>query len=378
MGARTGILVPESGPSCSVTLLIAFKFVVSKVFKRLVMAALPLALAGCATSPQETSLLDQVKSRGELRCGISGRVPGFSSLSPDGTYTGLDADICRAVAAAVLGDSDNVEYTQLTAAQRFVALSSGEIDLLSRQTTQTLSRDSGGGNGLTFAPVVFYDGQGVLVRKDSGITTLEDLANEAFCVGSSTSTERNLNDVMQSRGIPYDVVTFETHPQRNVAYANGRCAAMTADRSALSGSRAGFETPDDHVILDEALSKEPLAPATVDGDDRWADAVRWIIYGLMAAEEQGITQDNIDATVESATNGADRENAALRRFLGIESDLGLKLGLPNNFVAQAIRAVGNYGEIYERHLGPDTPTFIPRGLNAGYREGGLHYAPPFN
>ncbi|MYF36392.1 MAG: amino acid ABC transporter substrate-binding protein [Synechococcus sp. SB0678_bin_12] len=351
----------------------------AKSFKRFAIAPLLVALASCATAPEEkVSLLEQVKSRGELKCGISGGLPGFSSLTPEGAYTGLDVDICRAVAAAALGDADNVAYTPLTAAQRFTALSSGEIDLLSRNTTQTLSRDAGGGNGLTFAPVVFYDGQGVLVRQDSGATTLEDLAGETFCSKAGTTTERNLNDVMQARGIPFEPLNFDQDQDRNQAYTEGRCAAMTADRSSLNSARSGFAAPDDHVILDEVLSKEPLAPATVDGDARWGDAVRWVVYGLMAAEELGITQSNIDARVAAATDGAEEENAALRRFLGIEGDLGSKLGLPNDFVVQAVGAVGNYGEIYDRHLGPDTPTFIPRGLNASFTDGGLHYAPPFN
>ena len=363
----------------------------AKVLKPLgvTAAALPLLVVGCAvnrgninvTSPDggAASLLDAVKDRGELRCGISGTLAGFSFSTPDGAYEGLDVDVCRAVAAAVLGDPDKVDYTRLTAAQRFTALSSGEIDLLSRNTTQTLSRDSADGNGLSFAPVVFYDGQGVMVRADSGITTLEGLAGESICVGSGTTTERNLNDVMQSRGIAYNPVTFEAGSARDEAYESGRCAAVTADRSALSSTRFNsFDNPEDHVILDEVLSKEPLAPATVDGDDRWADAVRWTIYGLMAAEEQGITQANVADKVASATDGADQQNAALRRFLGIEGDLGSKLGLPNDFVVQAVQAVGNYGEIYNSHLGPDTSTAIPRGLNASYLDGGLHYAPPFN
>lgn len=351
----------------------------AKSFKRFAIAPLLVALASCATAPEEkVSLLEQVKSRGELKCGISGGLPGFSALTPEGAYTGLDVDICRAVAAAALGDADNVAYTPLTAAQRFTALSSGEIDLLSRNTTQTLSRDAGGGNGLTFAPVVFYDGQGVLVRQDSGVTTLEDLAGQTFCSKAGTTTERNLNDVLQARGIPFEPLNFDQDQDRNQAYTEGRCAAMTADRSSLNSARSGFEAPDDHVILEEVLSKEPLAPATVDGDARWGDAVRWVIYGLMTAEELGITQSNIDARVAAATDGAEQENAALRRFLGLEGDLGSKLGLPNDFVVQAVGAVGNYGEIYDRHLGPDTPTFIPRGLNASFTDGGLHYAPPFN
>ena len=351
----------------------------AKSFKRFVIAPLLLTLASCATAPEDkVSLLDQVQSRGELRCGISGTLPGFSYLNDDGSYTGLDVDICRAVAAATVGDADKVDYTQLTAAQRFTALSSGEIDLLSRNTTQTLSRDSAGGNGLTFAPVIFYDGQGILVRRDRGVTTLEGLANQTVCVGSGTTTERNLNDVMQTRGIPYEALKFEQAPDRDQAYLNGSCAAVTADRSALSSSRSVFPSPDDHVILEESLSKEPLAPATVDGDDTWADAVRWVVYGLMEAEERGITQDNVADYVASATSGEQEENASLRRFLGIEGDLGTKLGLPNDFVVQAVEAVGNYGEIYGRHLGPDTRTAIPRGLNESHVNGGLHYAPPFN
>lgn len=351
----------------------------AKSFKRLAVAPLLVAFASCAPAPTEkASLLDQVKSNGELRCGISGRLPGFSFVDSDGTYTGLDVDICRAVAAAVLGNPDDVAYTQLTAAQRFTALSSGEIDILSRNTTHTLSRDSAGGNGLAFAPVVFYDSQGVLVRKDSDITNLEGLEGKTFCAGAGTTTERNLNDVMQARGIAYELVKFETPQQRESAYLAGRCEAITADRSSLNSSRAGFDAPDEHVILDAALSKEPLAPATVNGDSQWSDAVRWVVYGLMAAEEHGITQSNIDDTVISATSGEDQENVALRRFLGLEGDLGTKLGLPNDFVVQAVRAVGNYGDIYDRHLGPDTPTFIPRGQNDSYVNGGLHYAPPFN
>ena len=352
----------------------------AKSLKRLAVAPLLLALASCVASPEEkVSLLEQVKSRGELRCGISGTLAGFSFSTPEGIYEGLDVDICRAVAAAVLGNPDKVAYARLTAAQRFTALSSGEIDLLSRNTTQTLSRDSADGNGLSFAPVVFYDGQGIMVGADSGITKLEDLEGESICVGSGTTTERNLNDVMQTRGITYEPVTFEAGNARDEAYASGRCAAVTADRSGLSSTRSkSFDNPEDHVILDEVLSKEPLAPATVDGDTKWADAVRWTVYGLMAAEEWGITMDNVDGKVASATDGPDAQNAPLRRFLGIEGDLGSKLGLPNDFVVQAVKAVGNYGEMYDSHLGPDTGTFIPRGLNASYLDGGLHYAPPFN
>ena len=356
-----------------------------KALGRIAPLAVLLALAGCTPPATEgsgdgmmapTSRLETVADNGMLRCGVSTGLPGFSATSPEGATTGIDADVCRAVAAAVLGDSEKVEFIPLTASQRFTALRSGEIDMLSRNTTNTLSRDSAGGNGLTFAPVVFYDGQGILVRQDSGIGTLDDLSGKSFCVNTGTTTERNLNDVMQAAGIPYEAITYQTKSEVSQAYQEGRCDAITSDKSGLAAIRSGFPDADAHTILEATLSKEPLAPATVEGDSQWSDAVRWIIYGLITAEERGITQANLEEEVAAAT--ADTNNAALRRFLGIEGELGSKLGLPDDFVVRAVGAVGNYGEMYDRHLGPDTPVSIPRGYNANYLDGGLQYAPPFN
>ena len=354
---------------------------------RIAALALPLALASCATSEMDDvsngngmamvpSRLESVAANGMLRCGVSTGLPGFSATSPEGDTTGIDADICRAIAAVVLDDPEKIEFIPLTASQRFTALRSGEIDILSRNTTNTLSRDSAGGNGLTFAPVVFYDGQGILVRTDSGIAALNDLSGKSFCVNTGTTTERNLNDVMLAANIPYEAITYQTKSEVSQAYQEGRCDAITSDKSGLAAIRSGFTDPEAHVILEDTLSKEPLAPATLEGDAQWGDAVRWIIYGLITAEERGITQANIEDEVAAAT--ADTSNAALRRFLGIEGELGSKLGLPDDFVVRAIKAVGNYGELYDRHLGPDTTVSIPRGYNANYLDGGLQYAPPFN
>ncbi|WP_413440733.1 amino acid ABC transporter substrate-binding protein [Synechococcus sp. MIT S1220] len=340
------------------------------------LGVLVTLLGSCASlGTTETSRLDLVKQRGELFCGVSGKIPGFSFLSPEGTYTGLDVDICRAMAAAFVGDADKVQYRPLTAPERFTALRSGEIDLLSRNTTQTLSRDAAGGNGISFAPVVFHDGQGLIVPKDSGVQSLQDLSGKAICVGSGTTTEQNLNDAFAALGLPYTPIKYQDLNQVVGGYLQGRCAAMTSDRSQLAAARSGFADPEEHVILADRLSKEPLAPGVVGGDQQMADAMTWVVYALIEAEERGITQANVDAMVKKAE--ADPSQAALRRFLGVDGDLGSKLGLPNDFVVKAIRATGNYGEIYDRHLGPDTEVAIPRGANRLAEDGGLMIAPPF-
>ena len=340
------------------------------------IAAVTGLLGGCASLEEAgSSRLDLVKQRDELLCGVSGKIPGFSFLSAEGTYTGLDVDICRAMAAAFLGDADKVQYRPLTAPERFTALRSGEIDLLSRNTTHTLSRDAQGGNGLGFAPVVFHDGQGLIVPADSGVTTLSDLSGKAICVGSGTTTEQNLNDAFESKGIPYTPIKYQDLNQVVGGYLQGRCQAMTSDRSQLAAARSGFNAPEAHVILEDRLSKEPLAPAVVGGDQRLVDAMTWVVYALIEAEERGITQANLDRQLRAAE--ADPSQAALRRFLGVDAGLGRKLGLPDDFVVQAIRATGNYGEIYDRHLGPQSPVAIPRGANRLAEDGGLMIAPPF-
>jgi len=336
-----------------------------------------LALVGCAGEGGgiQSQKLNGVKSRGKLICGVDGKLPGFSFVNPDGRYSGLDVDVCRAVAAATLGDPAKVDFRDLNSSERFAALASGEIDLLSRNTTYTLSRDASGGNGLSFAPTVFYDGQGVMAPTAAGIKSLKDLAGKPICVESGTTTELNLADRMREIKATYTPLKFQTGDQTYAAYLQGRCVAVTSDRSQLAAKRTSFPDPDGHVLLPEVLSKEPLTPATVNGDPGWSDAVRWTIYGLMQAEELNITQANIDAKVKEAK--ANPNQADLRRFLGVEGEFGKQLGLPADFVVQAVKAVGNYGEIFERNVGQGSKLKLERGLNRQWTAGGLIYSPPF-
>ncbi len=347
--------------------------------RRLVSGIVGLAalLAGCATTNQDnSSRLNLIKNRNELICGVSGKIPGFSFLNSDGSYQGLDVDICKAFAAAIIGDSEKIQYRPLTAAERFTAIKTGEIDLLSRNTTFTLSRDSLGGNGLTFAPVVFHDGQGLMVKRESGIDSLRDLANKSICVGSGTTTEQNINDAFESASLPYTPIKYQDLNQVVAGYLQGRCSAMTSDRSQLAAARSGFKDPKEHIILDDVLSKEPLAPASNGEDQKLADAMRWVVFSLISAEEQGITKSNIDEKVQIAKNNPQLK--PLRRFLGIDGGLGEKIGLSNDFVVKVISSTGNYGEIYERHLGQNSEVPIPRGQNELYNKGGVHISPPFN
>ena len=341
------------------------------------IAGLSMLLAGCAqTNETNQSRLELIKQRGELICGVSGKIPGFSFLKSDGAYQGIDVDICKAFAAAFVRDPQKVQYRPLTAAERFTAVRTGEIDLLSRNTTFNLSRDASRGNGLTFAPVVFHDGQGLLVKKKSGINSINDLANQSICVGSGTTTEQNINDAFEAKSLPYTPIKYQDLNQVVAGYLQGRCAAMTSDRSQLAAARSGFSNPKDHLILQDVLSKEPLAPASLGGDQQLSDAMRWVIFSLISAEEQGITKGNISEKLKIA-----RENPQikpLRRFLGVEGDLGQKIGLDNDFVVNVISATGNYGEIYNRHLGPNSDVPIPRGLNQLYTQGGIQISPPFN
>jgi general L-amino acid transport system substrate-binding protein len=336
-----------------------------------------LSLVGCASDGGgiQSQKLATVKGRGSLVCGVDGKLPGFSFVGPDGRYSGLDVEVCRAVAAAVLGDPAKVDFRDLNSSERFAALASGEVDLLSRNTTLTLSRDASGGNGLSFAPTTFYDGQGVMVPVASGIKTLKDLAGKPICVESGTTTELNLADRMREINAPYTPLKFQTGDQTYAAYLQGRCVAVTSDRSQLAAKRTAFPNPDAHTLLPEVLSKEPLTPATVNGDPGWADAVRWTIYALMQAEELGITQANVASKVAEAK--ANPNLADLRRFLGIEGDFGKQLGLAPDFVVKAIQAVGNYGEMFERSVGQGSPLKLERGLNRQWKQGGLIYSPPF-
>jgi general L-amino acid transport system substrate-binding protein len=316
---------------------------------------------------QATGRLAAILARGELSCGVSGELPGFSFVDKNGDYSGLDVDICRAIAAALFDDPNKVEYRNLNAKERFTAVQTGEIDILSRNTTWSLSRDTA--VGLEFAPVVFYDSQGLMVRQASGIKQLTDLKNKSVCIQIGTTTEQNLADQLRKRNIPYKSLVFEDVNTVFGTYAEGRCDAVTADRSQLISRRLKLPKPTDHTILDEALSKEPLAPAVADGDSQWQDVVKWVIYTLIEAEELGLTQQNLDQQLKSA-------DPSIKRFLGIEGTLGKDMGLTNDFAARMIKHVGNYSEIYDRNLGPKTPLNLPRGQNRLWRDGGLMYAPP--
>jgi general L-amino acid transport system substrate-binding protein len=322
-------------------------------------------------------LLGEVQARGSLLCGVNDAVPGFGFRNPDGTLSGFDIDYCKAVAAAVLGDPEAVEYVALTAQQRFTALQSGEIDVLIRNTTFTSSRD--GGEGATFLHTTFYDGQGMMVRSDSGFTALEDLANTAICVLSGTTTELNL--ATRFAGIPYEPLTFEDNEVLQAAFVAGQCDGWTSDKSQLAGVRSAFPEaeggPDAVVILDETFSKEPLGPVVRDGDSQWAQVIDWVVFATILAEELGIESGNLDSF-------ADTDNAEIRRLLGLEiegddgpSIFDAGLGLDPAWASNVIAAVGNYGEIFDRNVGPDTALGLSRGVNDLWTNGGLQYAPPY-
>ena len=333
-------------------------------------AATPQVQIQVAQAPGFGETLAAVQSRGNVICGVNGQLPGFSFLDPQGNYSGFDADFCRAVAAAIFGDLSKVEFRPTTTQERFTVLQTGEIDVLSRNTTWSLTRDSE--LGLNFGATTFYDGQGIMVPTDSGIATLQDLEGGTICVQKGTTTELNLADVMATEGVSYTPAVFEDVNATYGAYSEGRCDAVTSDKSQLSSVAKGLlPDPDAHVIMDLTLSKEPLGPVVRHGDDQWFDIVKWVIFATFAAEEYGVDSTNVDDQRANSTN------PETLRLLGVEGDLGLKLGLTNDWAYNVIKQVGNYAEIYDRSLGPDTPTFIPRGLNALYSDGGELYSPPF-
>lgn len=325
-----------------------------------------------ASSPEQQASgarLQTILDRGSLICGVNATLPGFGIVDESGAYAGFDVDFCRAIAAALFDDPEAVEFRPLNAQERFTALQTGEVDVLIRNTTYTISRDSD--VGLDFAPITFYDGQGMMVRADSGITSLEDMDGATICVQTGTTTELNLADVFRGLGIEYTPVVFaEADPTRE-AYDAEQCDGFTTDKSGLVASQTQLTNPEDHIILDATMSKEPLGPSVLQGDAEWADVVRWVVYATFQAEEFGITSENMEADFMAS------ENPDIRRFLGTEGELGAALGLENDFVQRVIRGVGNYAEIYDRNLGPETPFNLPRGLNTLYTEGGLLYSPPF-
>ncbi len=313
--------------------------------------------------------LAEVKERGELICGVNDQLPGFGSVNEAGEFTGFDTDFCRAIAAAVLGDAEAVRFRSLSSQERFTAVQTGEVDVLIRNTTWTSSRDTD--VGLDFAPTNFFDGQGFMVRRDAGIAELTDLEGLRIGVQSGTTTELNLADVMGALDIQYEPVIFEQPDQLVRAYDQGAVDAWTTDKSGLASYLPTLQDPAAHQILEATISKEPLAPAVLQGDSQWHDVVSWVLYGLFGAEEYGITMDNVE------DQAANSQIPDVQRLLGVEPEPVQQLGLEPTAIRDAIAAVGNYGEIYNRSLGPDTQFDIPRGLNAQWSEGGLLYGMPF-
>jgi general L-amino acid transport system substrate-binding protein len=314
--------------------------------------------------------LQQVLDRGFLKCGGNATLAGFGFLDPDtNQFSGFDVDYCAAVAAAVLGDATAFEVTPTTGTSRFPTLQSGEVDVLIRNTTWTVSRDTS--LGFDFNPVTFYDGQGMMVRVDSGIETLEDMAGSTICVQAGTTTEKNLADVFRALDVEFTPAVFPDNPSTTEAYAAGQCDGLTTDKSGLVSIRINnLDVPEDHVILDVTMSKEPLGPLTRHGDNNWNDIVSWTVNCTIQAEESGVTSANVDEMLGS-------DDPTILNLLGVTGDLGQAMGLNNDFCYQVIAQVGNYGEIYDRNLGPDTPFNLARGLNEQYYNGGLLYAPPF-
>ena len=341
--------------------------------------ALGIALAGAlagatgipapaVAQPAEAGpTLSSVMQNGYLQCGVSQGLPGFSSPDAQGEWSGIDVDFCKAVAAAIFGDASAVRYTPLSAKERFTALQSREIDLLSRNTTWTMDRDTS--LGINFAGVIYYDGQGLMVRKEAGVTSALELDNTILCTNTGTTTELNIADFFRANGMSYKVVAFEKADEVIAAYDARRCDVYTTDVSGLAAQRLKLDDPDEHMILPERISKEPLGPAVRQGDDQWLDIIRWTLNVMIAAEELDITSANIDE--KTAT-----DNPQVKRLLGIEGALGQSLGLSNDWAVSVIRVVGNYGESFARNLGPDTPIGLERGENALYRDGGLQYALP--
>ncbi|MFC6490128.1 amino acid ABC transporter substrate-binding protein [Nitratireductor sp. GCM10026969] len=333
-----------------------------------IKALLGSAVAAFVAFPAFGATLDDVKSAGHLRCGVNTGLPGFASQNDQGEWQGLDVDYCKAVAAAVFdGDASKVEYSPLSAVQRFPALQNNEVDLLARNTTWTMNRDTA--LGLNFAGINYYDGQGFMVRKDLNVTSALQLSGATVCVQSGTTTELNLTDYFSANNMELNPVVIESQSDVNAAYDQGRCDVLTTDASGLYASRLEMANPDEHVVLPEIISKEPLGPVVRQGDEQWFDIVKWVHFGLLNAEELGVTQDNVEEMLET-------DNPNIRRLLGLDGSFGEDVGLSNDWMVNVIKAVGNYGEIFDRNIGPDTPLKIQRGINALWTKGGLQYAPP--
>ena len=340
--------------------------------KRTIQAVLVVVLAAVVSTAFSQSVVNEIKDRGELRCGVNANLPGFGYVDESGDYVGFDIDFCKALAAALLGDANAVVYRPLTAGERPTALQSGEIDVLIRNTTWTSSRDTVW--GADFAPTTFFDGQGFMVRRDSGINTLADFEGRSICVQSGTTTETNLGTTMAGLGVQFTPVIFETAPVLVSAYDDGQCDGWTTDSSGLVSLQQTLRVPDDHKILPVLISKEPLGPSVLHGDDQWFDIVKWTVFALFNAEEYGVTQANVADMLISA------RDPQVLRLLGAPGNESYveQLGLPADAFYNAISAVGNYGEIFDRHLGSGSVFQLERGLNDQYYNGGLLYGYPFN
>ena len=336
-----------------------------KVLNGLLATAAIVAMSAAAAS---AATVDDVRRKGHVQCGVSQGLPGFSNPDEQGNWTGIDVDVCRAVAAAILGDASKVKFTPLSAKERFTALQSGEIDMLSRNTTWTLVRDTA--LGLNFAGVNYYDGQGFMVRQDLGVKSAIELDGASVCVNIGTTTELNLSDYFRANNMSFNPVVFEKADEVVAAYDAGRCDVYTTDQSGLAAQRVKLKDPDAHMILPEIISKEPLGPVVRHGDDQWLDVVKWTLFAMVEAEELGVTSRNVDKMKSSSGN------PNVKRLLGTEGDMGKNLGLGGDWAFNVIKQVGNYGESYDRHVGPKTTLGLERGLNALWKDGGLQYSMP--
>lgn len=331
----------------------------------IVTAATALGLSGIA---QAGSTFDAVKAKGYVQCGISDGLPGFSYADAKGNYLGLDVDVCRAVAAAVFGDASKVRYSPLTAKERFTALQSGEVDILSRNTTWTSSRDAG--LGLNFAGVNYYDGQGFLVNKNLGVASAKELDGATVCIQAGTTTELNLSDYFRARGMKYTPITYDTSDESATSLESGRCDVLTSDQSQLYAQRIKLGAPQDYIVLPEVISKEPLGPSVRQGDDEWFNIVRWSHFAMVGAEELGVTSANVEELAKTT------KNPDIARMLGAEGEFGKDLKVSKDWVVKIIKQVGNYGESFDRNVGAGSDLKIERGLNAQWNNGGLQYSPP--
>jgi general L-amino acid transport system substrate-binding protein len=335
--------------------------------KRVISTLILAAAIGFTASAASAQVLKAVKDRGILNCGANGTLAGFGLPDAQGNWTGLDVDFCRAVAAAIFNDPKKVKFVPLSAKDRFTALQSGEVDVLARNTTWTSSRDTS--LGLNFVGVNYYDGQGFMVRKSLKVNSALELNGAAVCVQQGTTTELNLADYFRANKMQLKTVTFATANEAIKAYDAGRCDAYTTDASGLYAERLRLAKPDDHIILPEIISKEPLGPSVRHGDDQWFDIVKWTLFAMLNAEEAGITQKNVDEMMKST-------NPDIKRLLGTEGNYGEQLGLTKDWAYRIIKHVGNYGEVFEKNVGQGSPLKINRGLNGLWTKGGLQYAPP--